>query len=928
MKTDSDTSHKRAPESPAAWKRVGELFAAAKLRRPEDQRDFLIQQCDGDTDLLKNVLSLLEADAKPSPLDETCEASSLPAREILADRFELIRRVGSGGMGEVFEAWDKELRTRVALKTIRAELAGSPESIDRFREEVNLAKRVTHKNVCRIYDLGIHYSGGTEFLFVTMEFLQGETLAARLRDGPMPSSEAVRLIADMADALSAAHVAGVAHRDFKSANVMLVPGSNREQAIVTDFGLACAIRQGAADTSVLSQGGLAGTVAYMAPEQLKGEHAGLRADLYSLGVVMYEMVAGRRPFESDSPISLALKHINETPEAPSRFAPELDRRMEAVILRCLQKKPEERFESAEAVKRALVDVPATGNGAGPGRRSFLSAILIVGILFLLTVIFGSIQLFRHFGSNSMRVAVLNFDNVGGEKSNEAFCEGLRETITSKLTQLEQFQGTLSVVPASELRKERVSTVRDAQREFGVNLVITGSVERSAAGIRVTINLVDARRLKQIGSRDSFVLLDELPVMEDAVVNDATQLLNLQLNPESRRILAQRSTQSPGAYGYYLQGYGYLHSGHETLDAAITEFQHALEEDPNYALAYAGLGEAYWRKYRRTEDEQWISEAWKMCRRAVSLNSNLAPPHTTLALLYSGTGKFDDAIRESNIALSIDTRNWDAYAQKALALESLGHFKEAEQVLKRTIDLRPESWEGYYNLGLLYYRYGRYKDAEAPFQRTIDLVPDNGIGYANLGTVYYAEGLDDQAEKEFLTSLRLKPTAETYSNLATLYFFKGRFDEAAAIYEKQAAADQNKYTIWGNLGDAYRWSSDKRSKAAVAYGNAIKLAERAVGVNSANSDALSSLGLYYAKSGYIRKGTQYAARALAAAPDDRDVLFAAAVTYELAGERRKALQYLGKAAKLGYMRREILREPELRRLRQDPGFKDLLPGAVS
>ncbi len=826
--------------TPSRWKKIGELFKAARTLKREEQIPFLFEHCRTERSVFDQVLSLLESEKESGLLDQTVAADSLGPCRVFADRFRILRHVGRGGMGDVFEAEDLRLHERVALKTIRPEIVSDTRVLNRFEREIQLAKRVTHPNICRIYDLGVHrFEDGTELLFFTMEFLDGETLASRITRGPMSGPEALPFIEDMVAALSAAHMADIAHRDFKSANVMIVRDKTREKAIVTDFGLACAIRD-RVEGSVLSGEPLLGTVAYMAPEQVRGERVNASADVYALGVVMYEMVTGRCPFEGDSAVSVALKHLNERPPRPSKFAPQVDPNLEAVILRCLKKAPGERFPTAEAVKAGLFQGWRKPSSALTRRTFYAVAVSIGGLLVL--ALAGAIERwdaleFRPF-SGPKRVAVLPFKNIGSEASNEAFCQGVTEMLTSRLTQLEQFQRTLSVIPASELRSDGMLTVLDAHRQFGANLAITGSVQRSGAGVRVTTNIIDARdarELRQIDSKDSFVLMDELPIMEDVVLKDATDLLNFELNPEARKTLAEGRTSSPGAYGYYVQGYGYLHSGSPTLDQAITEFRHALEQDGSYALAYAGLGESYWRKYVRTRDPRWIGQAWNECRRAVAINPRLAPPHATLAMLYSGTGKFEEAIRECNLALSIDPRNRDAYAQKAQTLESMGQISEAETVLKKTVELKPDSWEGYFQLGSFYKKYGRYRDAEDPMQRVVDLLPDSSIGYANLGVVYYFEGLSKKAEGLFLTSLRLKATPETYSNLATLYFFQGRFAEAAAIYEQQATAEQSDYTIWGNLGDACRWSPGLRAKASSAYGEAIALAEQALKVNPRDSD---------------------------------------------------------------------------------------------
>ena len=337
------------------WKRIGELFTAARLLNGESRVAFLKENCAQDCELLEQVMSLLDVDDKPGPLDSAPTISALTVPEIIAGRFRIIRYIAEGGMGTVYEAEDLRLSDRVALKTIRPDIASDPKVVERFKREILLGKKVTHPNVCRIHDLGIDRTEtGLEFLFLTMQFLSGETLASRIKRGPIPQTEALPLIEDMADALSAAHQAEVIHRDFKSGNVILINGAGRIGAVVTDFGLA----RGTHDNRSL-HAGLVGTVDYMAPEQIKGEEITPVSDIYALGVVVYEMVTGQRPFTGYSNMTIATKHLQDEPLPPRDLVPSLDPNWNEAILHCLRKSPAERFQSAAEAKAALIRIKGT-----------------------------------------------------------------------------------------------------------------------------------------------------------------------------------------------------------------------------------------------------------------------------------------------------------------------------------------------------------------------------------------------------------------------------------------------------------------------------------------------------------------------------------------------------------------------------------------
>jgi len=354
--------------SPEKWETVKAWFGAAMELDATARSAFLRDNCP-DAEARAEVERLLnehdQAGAFLSTpalgnflLEDEAPTPRLSEGEVLAGRFRIVRFIAGGGMGEVYEAEDQELRERVAIKTIRPEILAQPDSLTRFKREVSLARQVTHPNVCRIFDLFRHKPDGSsvreETVFISMELLDGETLGARLKDGGrMSVDEALPLVRQMASALAAAHAVGIMHRDFKPGNVVLVGAQGQCRAVVTDFGLALqslALDQGA---SLSTLHGVLGTPAYMSPEQIEGRPATIASDIYALGLVIYEMVTGARPFQGDTPISAAMKRLSETPIPPRQFQPELSPLWESVIVRCLERDPEKRFASAAEVAGAL-----------------------------------------------------------------------------------------------------------------------------------------------------------------------------------------------------------------------------------------------------------------------------------------------------------------------------------------------------------------------------------------------------------------------------------------------------------------------------------------------------------------------------------------------------------------------------------------------
>jgi serine/threonine-protein kinase len=659
----------------------------------------------------------------------------------------------------------------------------------------------------------------------------------------------------------------------------------------------------------------------MAPEQLEGKPTTNRTDIYALGIVIFEMLTGRRPFQGDSEVAIAHRQVSESFPSAKSLVPSLDPQWDRVIGTCLKKDPAARFESADQVVEAI-----HSRGRRLVRhRLFMPSIAAAAVVALAI---GSLAWFGVPGfmvrvPSQQRVAVLEFENVGGDPANRAFCEGLMQTLAGQLTELQQFQGSLSVVPASDIRKDKVTSPREAQRQFGVNLAIAGSVQRSKDGVKLIVTLVDAKALKQLRSHSMFVPATDAVAMQEGVVRDVTNLLDLELRPEASKRLAKGNTAVPGAYDFYLQGTGYLLAGNPTLDQAITEFQHALELDGNYALAYAGLGQAYWNKYVVTRDKAWVDRSREACEKAFRLNPDLGAAHLALAVLNNGTGKYEEGMREAQQAISIDPTDSQAYAELARAQERLHQPEQAEATLNKAISLRPNYWNNYMRLGALYNRLSKYSDAEKTFRHLIELVPDNPVGYSNMGGTLLNEGRDKDAEPFLKKSIEVRPNEDAYSNLATAYFNLGNYSAAVPVMEQLTKGGTRRFDVWGNLGDAYRWAPGKGQLAAGAYAKAIEYALKAIEINPKSGLALSSLAMYEAKSGDLKRAVRDSERAFDAEPGNSAVLVNVSIALEVSGQREEALRYLGVALSRGYPTKVLEKDPELKNLRNDNRYTTLV-----
>jgi serine/threonine protein kinase len=521
--------------SPEKWEAVKRLFEAALDEEPARRISFLAEHC-SDAVVRAEVERLLsehdEAGAFLSTpaLDKVkVEGQATPSKqrlsggELLAGRFRILRFIARGGMGEVYEAEDEELRERVAIKTIRPEILVQSNAIARFRREVHLARKVTHPNVCRVFDLFRHKpasgEASQEVVFISMELLHGRQLSNHLKDlGPLDAAEALGLIRQMASALTSAHAVGIVHRDFKPQNVMLVAARGQEglRAVVTDFGIA--LQLDIDEVSFSTGPGLLGTPAYMSPEQMEGRPATPASDIYALGLVTYEMVTGNRPFQGDTPISAAMKRLSEAPIPPRKFKPELSPAWESVILRCLERDPANRFASAEDVVERLAkeDERHWMVKALPKNLAWRTSILTFAVLLTVAIGLGSEGWNWHVRSAGARlgspkfhilptgpnIAVIGFRNESGNANYDWLATELSESLTTDLAgsrglhaipagEVASVKTELSLGQDQSLEHEDLSNVREA---LGADYLLLGRYAVVPPGPELDINVMlqDAR----------------------------------------------------------------------------------------------------------------------------------------------------------------------------------------------------------------------------------------------------------------------------------------------------------------------------------------------------------------------------------------------------------------------------------------------------
>jgi len=717
---------------------------------------------------------------------------------------------------------------------------------------------------------------------------------------------------------------------------------------LVDFGLA----RIAGRSKLTKTGSTLGTVGYMSPEQVHGEKVDERSDIFSFGVVLYELVTGKAPFTGDSEGAILHSITHDHPEPLARYKTDVPAGLQRVVDKALEKDRETRYQHVDdlladlmRVKREMDSGRPDVLGDAPSARRQRRYAWVMGAV--ATVVVAALVLSlnpssrrtvsKWFGYDPIparkHLAVLPFANLGDVLPSQAFCDGLMETMTSKLTQLEQFQDALWVVPVSEVREREVNSPGEARRQLGVTLVVTGSVQRLDDKVRMTLNLVDAKTQRQLRSTVIDDSAANVSALQDSMVFELAKMLEVQLLPEQHSLMAAGGTAVREAYDLYLEGRGHLQQGWEewgsetqSVDSSIILFHRAIEIDSSYALAFAALGEACWRKYDFTKESRWVEQAMSYSRQAIELNDRLPSAHVSLGLAYRGTGQYEKAKQEFSRALDLNPVNHDARRGLATAYEALGDFEQAESTYQQAIARKPDYWYGYIDLSYFYLSQGRKEDALKQLNVLTALEPggvavwnDIGALYNEIGALYFYLEQRTNAREAWERSLEIKPNYPAYSNLGALFQTEMDYPTAASMYEKALTLDDRDYQVWMNLASLYHQTPGKEQKAKATYQKAIQLAEAQRAVNPRLPDLLSDLADCYAMTDDSTQALLLAEQALSLAPENILILARIGIVFEVLGKRDQALDCIGKALAGGFPLADIEQFPELEQLRADSRF---------
>ena len=633
-------------------------------------------------------------------------------------RYRVVKLIGSGGMGEVYQAEDPELRRTVAIKLLPP-ASRSPEARTQFQNEARVAAALNHPNLVTVHDFG-EYQGRP---FFAMEYVDGESLRERIARGPVAIDDALDITRQICRGLTAIHQASMIHRDLKPSNVII---DRTGRVRILDFGLAAVKQERSAPDDPRS-----GTLGYMSPEQVSETGVSARSDLWSVGVVLYEMLTGRRPFEGDYEASLVYAIVNDAPESIAELRPEIPETVPGVVARLLEKNPAARYQQAEDV---IADLGGRSSREPGNARKTLSRRVLVWVTIVAALVITAIWLRPWMAHDAARVgrrtlAVLPMGNLGAP-GDQYFADGVMDAITTDLARL----GDIAVISRASVIEYRDSK-KDASQigsELGCQLLVTGTVywdkTSSPNRVRVHASLIDAARDTHLWADSYEGVLSDIFDLQSRIARDVATELQLVLREGQPGAAAERPTDNLEAYDFFLRGNEYFNRSWEQPDIEIAAemYERAVELDPAFALAWAMLSRAhasmYWEYYDRTDQRR--DRARQAAERALTLAPNLTEGHLALGYYYYHCeGEYARALESFQLALARCPNNAELYNAIAAVQRRIGPMEQAAVNFMRAAELDPRSHLKLFDVGLTFSLMRRYDQAQVYLDKVIALAPD-------------------------------------------------------------------------------------------------------------------------------------------------------------------------------------------------------------
>jgi Flp pilus assembly protein TadD len=878
---------------------VMSLVELALSQPPDSRENYVRTACADDTELFTQVWDYVRwnhrmQDFLLEPLFPPLPQHRFEPGDLLADRFRIVREVAQGGMGIVYEARDQRLGRRIALKCAKSGFH------KRLPPEVRHASEISHPNVCKIFEIHTTSTGGAEIDFLTMEFLDGETLAARLSRGPLPEArlpkEDVRAVArQICSGMAEAHRNRVVHGDLKSNNVILTQDAGGGmRAVITDFGLARKPLGPAGDHAGSWAAGeagsspAAGTPDYMAPELWRGEKASAASDVYALGVILYEMAASHLPYPRELTWQDRLKHK----------PPAVGQGWDSILQKCLNADPAKRYRDAGEVATALEPSRAM--------RWWLAAAAAV----VLAAIVGLIAFQRATApQESVTLAMLPLE-AGTDAS--ALAGIVSRDAGAELAQLKGGKRTrLKVIPLFDVTRRRVDSAAKARAAFSASHVVSGTIAREGGRVLLHAFLTDTRTQANSGDWKAEYAPGEVRYAAAALAGMVTA--SLHLPPLDMAPVNAYAKQD------YLAGMAYARRN-STVDQALPLLDNAVAADPASPLTWAALAEAQWFKYFITNDPAWLDRASESLRQAQDRDLDLAPVHRVAGLLRANAGFYEQAEAEYQRAIELEPSNGDAYRRLGHVYEQANQLDRALPALEKAVEIDPNYFKVYQDLGAYYTLRGDDRDAIRQYEKCVRLAPDEPDPHRVLGVTYENLGRYVEAERELRIAAGLAGTPATLGDLGFALMYQGKDQEAIPFLARAVTQSPGESLWWMDLGTAYR-RANQPGESERAFRRGLEQAEKAMTRDPRDGIVRSRLAFLSARLGDRKRADSEIAQALQLSPQSNVTRGAAVWTYEALGQRDDTLAILRTSSDDVLV--DAARWPELADLHQDPRFQKLL-----
>jgi len=862
--------------------RVASIVDSARRQPPEGRESFLRQICSGDAALMAEVSDMLAWEERmggfmQKPLMSFVDlARPFEVGEVIAHRFEILREIGEGGMGVVYEAFDRTRRQKVAIK------AAKPGFQSVLSPELEGALKVRHPNICLVNEIHTAATAHGPIDFLTMELLEGETLAARLsKHGKFERTAGLEIARQICAGLAEAHRSNILHRDLKAANVMLCRAADGgTRAVIMDFGLA-----GGANPEVADVGG---TPAYMAPELFHGARTSKASDIYALGVILHEIFAGSQP---------ALEPATSG-----------DARRDRVIRRCLDASPPARFASAIEVIGALEH-----------KRFSKERLLVAGLALMGLFAVASQQPRVHDwlvdtfwpARANVRLAVLpvvGFDDTGQVMS------GILQDVAGRVSKMRSDKRTVIVLSPQEVLDNHVGTIEQARTILNATHALRTSVTGEGGELVMQASVINLETQVSVGESSGRYSHATAGNMPSALAGAVSLALRLERGAASESL-------NPAAVVPYDRGLHLLNSGENGYVDSIALFEDAARLDPSSTLPLAALIEAQVAKFKDTKNAASIEAARRALGIAESINPDSVAVLLSAGLLFETTGHYERARADYQRVRELDPRNIDAYLRLARVDDALNMPERAIDSYRRAIELEPGYYKPYHHFGVFYYYRGKYREAAEHFQKAIDRAPGRIDAYADLAAALSDQGgQDERAEGALRASLRIRETPDAWNSLGAIRAYQKNDAEALDYFRRAAHLDTTNYIYLLNTGDAAR-RLGLPGEATAAYRSAFTLAKAELTQNPRLGIPRAYAAYFEARLGDTERAAQDIAEALNFAPGDSKVLRRAVLTYEALGRRDDALAVLRQPT--SELLRELDRHPDLAAFSADSRFQKIV-----